>query len=76
LRGADRVGQWMDYAANNFVPTEDDYLFNHAADATWKNVMKNLEKFIKAKTGAAVNPFDKNKNYAHRFPYNEDDCPE
>ena len=46
-----------------------------AGDA-WKNFMSNLEKFIKSKTGAVVKPFDKNKDYAHRFPYNEADCPE
>ncbi len=74
LRGADRLGQWIDYAANGFS-TGQDYLFNNAADATWKNLMTALEKFIKAKTGAVVEPFDKNKEYAKRFEYNKDDCP-
>jgi hypothetical protein len=75
LRGADRLGQFVDFATNGFN-SGADYLFNEAADATWKNFMSNLEKFIKSKTGAEVKPFDKNKDYAHRFPYNEDDCPE
>jgi hypothetical protein len=76
LRGADRLGRFIDYAANNYNPLGDDFLFNKAADATWKNFMSNLEKFIKSKTGAAVKTFDKYKDYAHRFPYNENDCPE
>lgn len=38
--------------------------------------MTNLENFIKAKTGAVVKPFDKNKVYANRFEYDEQDCPE
>ncbi len=76
LRGADRLGQFADYVANNFTPGKKDFLFNEAADATWKNLMSNLEKFINSKTGSKVKPFDKNKDYAHRFPYNEADCPE
>ncbi|WP_310558279.1 hypothetical protein [Flavobacterium sp.] len=74
LRGADRLGQFVDLTANTLFG--DDFLYNKAADATWKNLMSNLEKFIKSKPGATVKPFDKNKNYAHRFPYNEADCPE
>ena len=75
LRGADRLGQAMDEAANNWIPGVDDVLFNNAADKTWKNLMSNLEKFIKAKTGSEVNPFNKDKVYGERFEYNEEDCP-
>jgi len=77
LRGADRLGQWIDYAANNLTPGIDDFLFNEAADATWKNLMTNLEKFITNKNGASVRPFDRNKeDYAKRYDYNEADCPD
>ncbi|WP_157505873.1 hypothetical protein [Flavobacterium chungangense] len=75
LRGADRLGQLIDYSLNGF-DSGHDFLFNNAADATWKNLMSNLEKFIKSKTGAIIKPFDKNKVYAERFEYNENDCPE
>ena len=76
LRGADRLGQWMDFVANGFN-TGADVLFNNAADATWKNLMESLEKFIKEKPGADVSHFDKNKDdYAKRYDYNKNDCPE
>ncbi|CAA9198753.1 hypothetical protein [Flavobacterium collinsii] len=76
LRGADRLGQAIDFGANNGIPGVDDFLFNQAADATWKNLMTTLENYIKAKTGAIVVPFDKDEDYAKRYEYNQSDCPE
>jgi len=76
LRGADRLGGWLDVIGNNLPPGED-FLFKNAADSTWKNLMVDLQKFIRDKPGANAIYFDKNKNnYGNRHEYNKDDCPE
>lgn len=36
--------------------------------------MKSLEDFIKRKTGSIVKPFDRDKQYGKRDPYNPNDC--
>ncbi|QLC64777.1 hypothetical protein LPB248_00320 [Flavobacterium sp. LPB0248] len=76
LRGADRLGQSPDYAANNGIPGVGDFLLNQAADAIWKNLMAALQNYIKAKPGAIIEPFDKGQEYAKRHEYSKSDCPE
>ena len=73
LRGADRLGQWIDFAANG-GNTRADLLFRHAGDKTWKNLMGTLEDYINNIPGAEVTPFDRNKEYGKRHTYNENDC--
>ena len=75
IRGADRLGQQIDKIANNMIQIiESDLLFKYAADDTWKNLMETLENFIKQKLGSEVKPFDRDKEYGRRQPYNENDC--
>ena len=75
LRGVDRLGQWMDFVFNDFNPFGEDFLFNNAADTTWKNLMETLENYINELPGAEVTPFDISRDdYGKRYPFDPDDC--
>ena len=75
VRGADRLHSTFDWLANETLPSPggSDFAFD-LADRTWKNLMETVEKFIKSKPGSKVTPFDRNKEYGTRHPYNKDDC--
>ena len=73
VRGADRLSTWVDSAANVVLGLGGDFAFD-LADRTWKNLMETIEKFINDKPGGDAKSFDKNKEYAKRYEYNEEDC--
>lgn len=72
VRAADRLGGILDYLANG-LSGDEDILFTHAGDQTWKNLMENTVSFIQNQGGQAVE-FDETKTYGARHPYDEDNC--
>jgi len=73
LRAADRLGGVLDYIANG-LSGDEEALFTHAGDATWKNFMENAVGFVQ-RIGGYADEFDSDKTYGKRHPYNSGDCP-
>jgi hypothetical protein len=73
LRAADRLGGFLDYIANG-LSGDEEALFTHAGDTTWKNFMENAVGFVQ-RIGGDADEFDSDKTYGKRHPYNSGDCP-
>ena len=72
VRAADRLTSHVDGFVADLINDKDDFFFA-AADETWTTMMKDVKQFIEDK-GGEVEPFDDTKEYAKRYPFNEDDC--